>query len=180
MAASHATAKISPFRAGSTLALDHLHQLGAKAGGLKTVDLLGGARVFGGNARKLVEFDSLLWDAEIAGGLPLKALDALLEAFNVAQQPLLESIGVNVRSLQRKRKSAHPKLDPEAAARAVALAHLVERAIDVMGSPEAADQWLSHPNQALGGATPLELAGRPMGNQAVMDVLNAIYHGMFS
>jgi putative toxin-antitoxin system antitoxin component (TIGR02293 family) len=71
-------------------------------------------------------------------------------------------------------------MTPDNAARTIALAHLVERAIDVMGSAETADQWLSVPNQALGGATPLELTGRPMGNQAAMDVLMSIYHGMFS
>lgn len=180
MAAHRATAKAAAFRLGSTLDLDYLHRLGAKAGTVRTVDLLGGAKVFGANAKKLSDFDPLLWDEQIAGGLPLQALDFLLEAFLVAQQPLLESIGVNVRSLQRKRKSANARLDADAAARTVALAHLLEKAIDVMGSPEAADQWLSTPNQALGGATPLELAGRPMGNQAAMDLLNAIYHGMFS
>jgi putative toxin-antitoxin system antitoxin component (TIGR02293 family) len=171
MTAIQAHAKGSPFRVGGTLALDHLHQLGSKSG-LRAVDLLGGSRVFGGKVRKLANFDPLLWDAEIAGGLPLKALDALLEVFHVAQKPLLESIGVNVRSLQRQRKSANATLDPDSAARAVALAHLVEQAIDVMGSSEAADQWLSTPNQ--------ELAGRPMGNRATIDVLNSIYHGMFS
>lgn len=179
MATIPAHAKPSPFRGGSTLSLDHLHAL-AKAGPLRTVQLLGGAKVFGGSFKKLTDFDPLLWDIEISAGLPVKALDALLQSFQVAQQPLLESIGVNVRSLQRKRKSANAILDPDAAARAVALAHLVEKAIDVMGSPEAADQWLSTPNQALDGSTPLQLAGRPMGNQAAMDVLNSIYHGMFS
>ena len=56
---------------------------------------------------------------------------------------------------------------------------LKERAIEVMGSCEAADLWLSTPNQALGGATPINLAKQPAGHKAVLDVLNAIYHGMF-
>jgi len=154
----HANAKLSPFRAGSTLSIQHLHQLGALSG-LRAVDLLGGVKVFGGRVGMLADFDPLLWDSEIADGLPLTALDALMKVFHVAQKPLLESIGVNVRSLQRQRKTGNATLDPNAAARAVALAHLVERAIDVMGSPEAADQWLSTTNQALAGSTPLELAG---------------------
>ncbi len=179
MATFQAQAKAAPFRSGGILALDHLHKLGAESGSLRAVDLLGGAEVFGGKSVGLADFDPLLWDQEISRGLPLEALDALLVSFQMAQKPLLDSIGVNVRSLQRQRKTEHPTLAPDAAARTVALAHLIEKAIEVMGSPEAADQWLATPNQALGGAAPLELAGRPMGNQAAIDVLNAVYHGMF-
>lgn len=173
-------AKASPLRIGRTLALDHLHLVRTRIGALRAVDLLGGRKVFGDKVGMLAHFDALLWDREIASGLPLKALESLLEVFQVAQRPLLESIGISVRSLQRKRKTVNARLEPTTAARAVALAHLVEKAIEVMSSPEAADQWLSTPNQALGGATPLELAGRPMGNQAAMDVLYSIDHGMFS
>lgn len=77
----------------------------------------------------------------------------------------------------RKRRNAKPDL--ESTAHAEVQDRLVEKAIDVMGSPEAANQWLSTPNLALDGATPLELAGRPMGKLVVMDVLNSIHHGMF-
>jgi putative toxin-antitoxin system antitoxin component (TIGR02293 family) len=180
MTTAQARESVTLLRSGSTLAVDHLHRLRARVGSLRAVHLLGGARVFGADAQNLTYFDPLLWDKVIMSGLPLKALDALLGYFRVAQQPLLESIGVNIRSLQRKRRSGKAKLDPDTAARTIALAHLVERAIDVVGSAEAADRWLSAPNQALGGATPLELAGRPMGNQAAMNVLTSIYHGMFS
>ena len=180
MATAQIIAKASPFRASGSLALNHLHKLAGKSGGLRAVDLLGGKVVLGKNASQLSDYDPLLWDNAITSGLPLKALDFLLESFTVAQQPLLEILGVNLRWLQRKRKLVNPVLDVDAAARAVGLALLIEKAIDVLGSPEAADQWLSLPNQALGGAVPLALAGRPMGNQAVMDSLNSILHGMFS
>jgi putative toxin-antitoxin system antitoxin component (TIGR02293 family) len=60
------------------------------------------------------------------------------------------------------------------------VARVIECAVATLGSPQAADRWLSTPNQALGGGIPLQLAGRPLGAQAVLDVLNSIDHGMFA
>ena len=54
------------------------------------------------------------------------------------------------------------------------------RAINVLGTPEKADEWLVIPNRALGGATPLSMLGTKTGAQAVEDVLGRIEYGVFS
>lgn len=164
---------------GAALALDRIHELINELGRVSTAGLLGGSKVLGKDVASR-DFDPLLWDHFIQRGMPVSALDALGHCLLLTQAELLSSIGISARSVQRRKKVGTKTLDTDAATRAVAMAHVIERAVDVMGSPEAADRWLTAPNQALGGAKPLDLAGRPMGSQAVLDVLNSILHGMFS
>jgi len=141
-------------------------------------DLLGGAKVFGSNPAQLSTFDPLAWDQRIVGGLPLEALENFLGVLRLPRKLLLASLGLNPRWLQRQRKAGKTALDPVIGARVVAVAHLVVEAIRVLGSQEAAERWLSSPKKSLGGAVSLDLAGRYFGNQAVLDRLNSIDHGL--
>jgi putative toxin-antitoxin system antitoxin component (TIGR02293 family) len=143
----------------------------------RVVDLLGGAKVFGHNAAQLSAFDPLAWDQQIVGGVPIEALENLLNEFRLPRKALLASMGLNPGWLQRQRRAGKTKLDPIVGARVVAVAHLVCEASRVLGSPVAAERWLTSPKRSLAGAVPLELAGRHFGHQAVLERLIAIDHG---
>lgn len=144
---------------------------------LRAIDLLGGAKVFGSNTAQLSTFDPLAWDQRIVGGLPLEALENFLNEIRLPRKMLLATMGLNPRWLQRQRKAGKTTLDPIIGARVVAVAHLVVEAIRVLGSQETAERWLSSPKKSLGGAVPLDLAGRYFGNQVVLNRLNSIDHG---
>lgn len=144
---------------------------------LHVFDLLGGAKVFGSNTAQLSTSDPLAWDQRIVGGLPIEALENLLNELRLPRKALLTSMGLNPRWLQRQRKAGKTTLDAIIGARVVAVAHLVVEAIRVLGSQEAAERRLSSPKKSLGGTVPLDLAGRYFGNQAVLDRLSSIDHG---
>lgn len=57
---------------------------------------------------------------------------------------------------------------------------VTDRAIEVLGSLEKAEQWLSLPNQALGGRTPLSVLESENGEEEVLTILGRIDHGIFS
>ncbi len=61
-------------------------------------------------------------------------------------------------------------------------ARLQARATDVLGSKEKALRWMTSPNGALGGATPISVinADPELGARAADDVLVRIEYGVFS
>lgn len=175
---THSLHESATAQAGAVLSFGHLRDL-MQHNTLSASSLLGGHKVLG---RKWPQrnADALTWALLLEHeGMPDASLDAFALCFTFAQSDFLSRIGLSPRSVQRRRKEGVKVLDVDAAARAVALANVVARAVDEMGSPEAADRWLTTPNPSLGGEKPLDLAGKPLGSQAVLDVLNAIHHGMF-
>jgi uncharacterized protein (DUF2384 family) len=63
-----------------------------------------------------------------------------------------------------------PSLDPEVAA----------KALEVFSSPQGAAEWLLCDTiPSFPGGAPLELSQSPIGKKRVLNVLNAIAHGIF-
>ncbi len=60
------------------------------------------------------------------------------------------------------------------------LVRVVIRATEVFEDPEAAMQWLTAPNSALSGATPLNLLDTRIGTESVLETLGQIEHGVFA
>lgn len=59
-------------------------------------------------------------------------------------------------------------------------ARVFERTEEVFEDADAACDWLTSPNAALDGATPISLLDTEFGAEAVMDTLGRIAHGVFS
>lgn len=55
-----------------------------------------------------------------------------------------------------------------------------QRAVEVLGSAKKATSWMSAPNRALAGATPIAMVGTLEGVQAVLQVLGRIEHGLMT
>lgn len=56
---------------------------------------------------------------------------------------------------------------------------VIDRAVEVLGDRNTAFHWLGMPVPALGYKTPIATAATPEGEQAVLDVLGQIEHGVF-
>ena len=52
-------------------------------------------------------------------------------------------------------------------------------ALDVFGNSDTVESWLEEKNPALDGATPAELLDSPAGLERVIDLVNAIRHGVY-
>jgi putative toxin-antitoxin system antitoxin component (TIGR02293 family) len=57
---------------------------------------------------------------------------------------------------------------------------LMETAARVLGNADRAKQWLSKPNRALGGKTPLDHTTTTAGIREVEDLLGQLENGVFS
>ena len=55
-----------------------------------------------------------------------------------------------------------------------------EKALDIFGSHERAQRWLSKPNLAMGGEIPNELLDSVEGLELVFTILNRIDYGLYS
>lgn len=90
----------------------------------------------------------------------------------------LTVMGISERTLARRRN--HGYLTPIESDRLFRLIHLYMQAADVLGSIDAADEWMHSPAVALGDKTPLEYARNEVGAKRVEQLLIRIDHGVFS
>lgn len=110
-------------------------------------------------------------------GVPRKFLDELADALGVSLRELAPHLHVSERHLRRHQPDQ--LLPPEVSDRALNIARVYERAVQVLDTNDRATRWLHHPNRAL-GAVPLELLGTTFGAERVLAVLDRIAYGVFS
>jgi putative toxin-antitoxin system antitoxin component (TIGR02293 family) len=60
------------------------------------------------------------------------------------------------------------------------LASTLARAVDALGSQEAAREWLLEPQRGLGGREPIGLLSTTPGQNAVFQLLGRIEHGVYT
>jgi putative toxin-antitoxin system antitoxin component (TIGR02293 family) len=103
-------------------------------------------------------------------------LAGLLAALDLPARSVAEALSIPERTLHRLK---HAAVVPAAVADKVARAHdVLDRAAEVLGSRAAARAWLTRPNPALGGKTPLSLLDTSLGWAEVKQVLGRIEHGV--
>jgi putative toxin-antitoxin system antitoxin component (TIGR02293 family) len=84
------------------------------------------------------------------------------------------------RTLTRRESEGQP-LTTEEADRAVRIARVAARALQVFGArPEYAQEWLRTPQHALGDRPPVQLLGRESGARAVEELLLGLEHGFLA
>jgi putative toxin-antitoxin system antitoxin component (TIGR02293 family) len=89
-----------------------------------------------------------------------------------------EVLGISERTLARRR--SHGRLTPVESDRLFRLIALYSQAADVLGSIDAADEWMHSPAVALGDKTPIEYAMNDAGAKRVEQLLTRIDDGVFS
>lgn len=131
--------------------------------------------IVGGNFSSSSDFDLI---SIARKGIAKKNLLALAKKLFLTIQELANILHISERTLQRYAPSTLIKT--EHADRAIELAKLYERGVEVLGSAQAFNNWLRYPNYALKNQVPLSLLDTSIGFTLVLDVLGRIEHGVFS
>jgi putative toxin-antitoxin system antitoxin component (TIGR02293 family) len=140
---------------------------------VSVVGLLGGPSVVKQKARTSQD-----WISIVRRGLPAMAIEALARAVQLTQAELGAILAIPERTLLRRKKEGI--LNTEESAKLVRVARVMHRAIEVFEDQAAALDWLKHPNQVLGHASPLSLLDTDLGAESVLDTLGRIEHGVFA
>lgn len=153
----------------------HITQAGepAVAYGMETHSPL--SVIMGGLLSPPTDFDLV----EVAReGIAKKNLLSLARRLSLTIQEIADILHISERTLQRYRDDTF--IRTEHADRAIELAKLYERGIEVLGTAEAFDNWLRHPSYALRDEVPLDLLDTSIGFTMVQDELGRIEHGILS
>ena len=96
---------------------------------------------------------------------------------HLSASALSELCQIPTRTLSRRR--AQGKLNPEESDRVLRASWIFGRALELFeGDDEAAHQWLSSAQRALGGRVPLELAKTDVGAKEVEKLIGRLEHGL--
>lgn len=149
---------LKPFRVGETAPTYQVKAPGACIG-LKE-----------GEGPRLVE--------RLKKGLPVSAFGRLQEALDIPAKALAEVVHIPVRTLSRRKGQG--RFDVSESERVYRVAALFDRTVEVMGSEEAAREWLKRPAKGLGGKVPLAYAETEPGAREVERLLGRIEWGVFT
>jgi len=117
-----------------------------------------------------------LHDAVLAG-LPTQEVVRFMSSFNsIPRSQLLAALKLNESALQRLKDA---RLTAAASGAALDLGRVLRSAIDVLGSKEEAERWLSAPAIAFRGQRPLDLLATRQGTQLLFDHLVCMEYGVY-
>jgi len=133
-------------------------------------------RLGGGAQHGSKEMSGIELHREIEAGLSGQAIPTLLTALDITREDFSELLGRTRKTLnellQRDRLS---RTDSDLLYR---LSRALVHAISVFEDADYAVRWLKEPNEALGGAQPLNLLATVEGDEVVHAELGAIEHGL--
>ena len=116
----------------------------------------------------------------VTEGLPVVVARELMASFHlIDRHTVLSAVGISERTLQRG-NAAGKRLDSNASDRTLRLALVAEQAIDVLGSQEAAERWLSAPAMGLDRRRPIDLLQSTEGTEMVKTLLTRMDHGVYA
>jgi len=113
----------------------------------------------------------------IREGLPISEFRALLELLVIPEEDLGRLLGISPATLNRRKKAR--QLGTLESERVVRFARLFGIAMEVLGTEEAAREWLRTPNPGTAGESPLSYADTEFGAREVENVLGRLDHGVF-
>ncbi|MFM0327710.1 type II RES/Xre toxin-antitoxin system antitoxin [Caballeronia glebae] len=129
---------------------------------------------------KIADMTPLQAHDVVTRGLPVALAREMIDEYGVVtREALLLAIGVSERTLQRGKDESR-LLDSNATDRLLRLASITEQAIDVLGSKEAAEQWLSQPAIGLDQRRPIDLLQSSEGAELVKTLLTRMDYGVYS
>ena len=111
-------------------------------------------------------------------GLAKKAIDSLAQVLDISSKELIQYLNISELTLQRY--DDDKILPKEVSSNLIQIAKIYALALDIFDDKETAIAWLKHPNQALGGITPLSCLDNPFGAEFVADILRRVYYGIFA
>jgi putative toxin-antitoxin system antitoxin component (TIGR02293 family) len=142
----------------------------------EAADLLGGASLLRRQIRTRLDIHEVLEQ-----GIPSSAFNFLLTRVKLlAPADVRQAVGMSVRTVQRRNQTPQKPLSPEQSGRAWKFAELLARATEVLGSQEAAEEWLNAPAIGLDQRRPLELLSTAVGAEMVERLLGRIEYGVYT
>lgn len=117
----------------------------------------------------------------VKNGFPLQSVLDMIENSEVYKQRgvLSKIVGASDRTLARRLKTPHEALTAEQSTRALNYAEVLEKATEVLGSRELAEQWMVKPARGLDGEIPIDLISNSVGYELVTDFLTRIEYGVY-
>jgi len=126
---------------------------------------------------KHIQGDRDLYE-EITLGIQATAVDRFSQKTGLNEERISALIPINRKTLLRRK--AEGFLDAKQSDRLVLIAKVYAHALNVFGSKEKTNQWLSSPNLSLNNKPPIELLKNSLGCTIVDDTLYRIEHGVYS
>ncbi|HMQ06758.1 MAG TPA: DUF2384 domain-containing protein [Saprospiraceae bacterium] len=111
-------------------------------------------------------------------GVTMQYVIHLGHRLGLTLQHIANILHVSLRTLQRY--PLDKKLDTDQSSKAILLANLHKRGVEVFGSDEAFGEWLNSPVPYLHGKRPLTYLDTPFGFDLLVQVLGRIEHGIFA
>lgn len=140
------------------------------------LELLGGHEVLSHTPENLLDVHR--W---VSHGIPSASLLHLAHAIEpLPSNTLSEALGISLRTLHRKKGAQGDTLSVAQGGRTFKFAEVVAKASVVLGSREAAVQWLTSPAMGLDQQKPIDLLATPMGTQLVEELLDRIEYGVYA
>jgi putative toxin-antitoxin system antitoxin component (TIGR02293 family) len=112
-------------------------------------------------------------------GLSYQAFERFQRNTAWSYDDLIEWVQISHRTLTRRRQQG--RLSPEESDRLLRASRLFAKAVELFeGNPDAATEWLSTPQPALGGAAPVDVARSELGGREVENLIDRLEHGVYS
>jgi putative toxin-antitoxin system antitoxin component (TIGR02293 family) len=119
---------------------------------------------------------------QLLEGLPARSLTHLIAMLGDVpkDRALAEALGISFRTVQRRRKAPRKPLSPEQSGRAFKFVEVFAKAIDIFGSQEAAQAWLTRPAMGLNRQRPIDLLATSAGVELVERFLTRLDYGVYT
>jgi putative toxin-antitoxin system antitoxin component (TIGR02293 family) len=132
------------------------------------------SRLLGLRASRIPELLNL-----IRAGLAYNAWENFIRNTALSKKDALRLIGMKERTLDRRKKEG--KLHPDESDLLIRGARIFVMALELFeGDMEATRRWLTAPQIALGGETPIEYASTDLGAREVEALIGRLEHGVAS
>jgi putative toxin-antitoxin system antitoxin component (TIGR02293 family) len=138
--------------------------------------LLGGAALLKRRIRTRLDVHEVL-----ERGIPSSAFNHLLARVKrLDPAAVRKAVGLSVRTVQRRNQTPQKPLSPEQSGRAWKFAEVLAKATEVLGSQDAAEEWLNAPALGLDQHRPIELLSTAVGAEMVERLLVRIEYGVYT
>ena len=137
-------------------------------------ELLGGSRLLNASIKNY--YDLIILSRE---GISKASAESVISYTGMSKKTFVEDIlNLSIKTLERKQ--GDDKLDKRTSSLVIEVARVLEHTYQVFADKEKVHRWLSKPNNALHGESPLSLFSTPTGIGMVEDVLTRIEEGVYS
>lgn len=110
-------------------------------------------------------------------GLPKKSLDTLSAKLGISMERLSRLLNISLRTLQRKKDTDH--LSIHVSEQILAIAEVVIRGIEVLGSQQSLEIWLHSQLASINNRKPIDIMDTTIGTQLLLKILGRIEHGVY-